>query len=218
MQVLGWLRQVGRKVGLVRFVSTSESAPPEKIPTRTVTLRELETEVREVDVRALAQVPADLSVPFARLFDAAGVQTPAHGWTIERLGKVLQDSSYKGKSRGDVQRAILQLLSADGAHVQDVVKDAVARDKTLDAFELHVSGKIEKLAAAQQERLTIISERIKDLQAEAAGIQEDAKLSEARWREWRDRKNACEREMAGSLAYLIDESAVSVGDARTQVK
>jgi hypothetical protein len=213
MLVWDWLKRVGGKVGLLRFVSTTSPAPPEKVPMRTVTLRDLVTELQSDKVRTLAESPAELLVSFDQIFAAAGVTPPAHGWTIERLGRLLHEKPYDEMPRADVQKAILQLLSADNVHVQDVVKDAVARDRAMDAYELFARARIANVAKARHERLLEISQQIKGLQAEAVRLQSESKDHEARWRDWFEKKVAREKEMAWTLAYLVDEAQISIGGA-----
>ena len=212
MQVWEWLKQVGGRVGLLHFLSTTSPAPPERIPTRTVTLRELMKEVGRRDARALEALPAELSVSLDQIFAAAGMASPPHGWTIERLGKLLREEPYQRMSRPAVQKAILELLAADEAHVQDLVKDAVTRDQALDAFAAMVRAKMNDLAAAQGQRLAEIDREIRELQTEAARLREETQTDAARWRDWRAEKAAREKEMAWALGYLLSECPITVDE------
>jgi hypothetical protein len=210
MPVLDWLRSAGDRLGLLRFVSTTNPAPPQKIPMRTVSLSELMIEVRKDEVETLAQQPAELSQPFEKVFDAAGIETPEHGWTIEKLKQHLADNDCKNKPREEIQKAILAALTADKAHVQDVVKDALARDRALDAFEESVHAKMHDRVTARQEKIISLEDEVKSLQREISQLKDEAKADEASWRAWHERKVAREKEMALALSYLLDQPVLDV--------
>jgi hypothetical protein len=57
-----------------------------------------------------------ISVPFEKVFEAAGIAAPVHGWTVGRLKSFLDAEGLRKRPREEVQKAILQALSADQAH------------------------------------------------------------------------------------------------------
>lgn len=210
MRVTDWLMSAGGKLGLLRFVSTTAAVRPHKVPTRTVRLSDLITEIRKDEVNELAQQPMELSQSFDKVFGAAGITTPEHGWTIQRLKETLDSGRFKGQSRQDTQKALLEMLAADKAHVQDLARDAVARDGALDAFEIFVQAKMEGRDAARRRKAAAIEAHINGLQAELAQLKAEAGADEAAWKTWHERKVACERDMSWALSFLLDKPAVSV--------
>jgi hypothetical protein len=212
MHILNWLKSAGGRIGLVSFVSTTAPAPPEKIPTRKVTLRELMSEVQHDEVKALADLPSELSASYEKVFDAAGVAAPPHGWTIERLQQQLRDARYATLDRQSVQKEILQTLSANQAHVQDVVKDAVARDQALDAFELFVVAKMNTRADMRKEKSAQLQDRIKELQKELAQLDAEAKSDHASLSQWQAKKVEFEKSMADALSFLLEKPVISIGN------
>ena len=211
MPVFDWLRNAGDRLGLLRFVSTTEPATPlQKIPMRTVRLSELMIEVRRDEVESLAQQPAELAQPFEKVFEAAGIEPPEHGWTIEKLKEHLAADDARNKLRPEIQKAILAALTADNAHVQDVVKDAVARGHALDAFEVSVHAKMHGRAAEREEKIASLQDEIKSLQREIGQLADEEKEDEADWRAWHERKVACEQEMAWALGFLLDQPVLEV--------
>jgi len=173
-------------------------------------LSELMIEVRKDEVESLAQQPAELSQPFGRVFDAAGIATPDHGWTIEKLEQHLAGDDCRNKPREAAQKAILAALSADKAHVQDVVKDAVARSRALDAFEVAIHAKMHDRVTARRDKVSHLEDEIKSLQHEISDLTAEAKEDEASWRAWHERKVAREKEMAAALGYLLDQPVLDV--------
>jgi hypothetical protein len=210
MALKDWLKSVSGKVGIVRFVSTTAPAAPRKVPTRTVTLKELLAETQKRDVETLSSLPGELSVSFDQVFDAAGIQAPAHGWTVCRMAEFLRDSRLKDMPRPALQQAIIAALAADQAHVQDVVKDAIARDEALDAFQIFVRAKMDTRAQARRKEMEQTRARILEMNGELARMEQEAAADDKRWQEWHTRKVSAEKEMSRTLAALIDDTVVTI--------
>jgi hypothetical protein len=207
------LRDLGGRLGVIRVVGAEgnpSNSGPCKVTTRTVMLKDLATEVRQDEVRLLAERPAELGVPFAKIFEAAGVKPAAHGWTIERLSAVLRTDEFKAMDRQAVQRAVLGMLSAEKAKAEDVVKDAVARDQSLDAYHTFVRKKMEDRAAARERRIAELQAQIKELEQACARQREESGADREQWQQWLGLKIAYEQDMAQALSYLLDHPVVSV--------
>ena len=114
MSLLDGLRALGGKLGLIQTAPAEVPAVPVKVVSRAVTLEALTTEVRAEEVRVLAELPAELSVGFDKVFETAGIVPPAHGWNIVRLQQLLRTEQYRGMDRESAQKAILGLLSGAG--------------------------------------------------------------------------------------------------------
>src|ERR1043165_7762346 len=162
MAVLDQLKTVASKLGIIRVVSAPAEKTAdegEKIQTRSVTLAQLMSEVQAEEVAALAALPADLSVPFEKVCEAAGVK-PTSRWTVDRLRDVLRGDKYKSLAREAAQKAIVAELTAEKAAVEDVVKDAIGRDQALDAFEKFAKAKMDKRTEARQRKTVEIESQI----------------------------------------------------------
>jgi hypothetical protein len=205
MGLLEQLRAVSEKIGLLEARSPSKSAAPVKIQTRSITLAELTTELRSEEIRALADLPAELSVDFERVFQAAGIKGAPGAWNAERLKQVLRTDAIKKLERKTAQIAVLNLLALDKVPVEDVVKDVIARDQALDAFEAFARRKLEDRRAARERQIEDLEEQRKRLIAENEGDAE-------RWRQWLESKRAAERELAWAVGYLIDRPVVTIDE------
>ena len=81
---------------------------------------------------------------FDKVFEAAGIKPGRHGWTVERLQRpAAARASSSRMDRAAAQKALLARSGRRRSHVEDLVKDAVARDQALDAFEEFVRGKMD---------------------------------------------------------------------------
>src|ERR1044071_5787454 len=104
MDLLGTLRKLGHRLGIVELSTETPPSLPAKIQTRTITLAELIMTIQVTEVRELAELPAELSVSFDDVFKAAGIQPSPSGWTVERLQEFLNSDRIKGMDRAQAQR------------------------------------------------------------------------------------------------------------------
>lgn len=213
MKLMVQLRLLAGRLRIIQIVESSQGqASPEKVATRSVTLAELTSEIRAAEVRALAELPAELTVDFTQVFDAAGIKPAGNVWTIEKLRQLLATDQYKAMTKPAAQQALLGLLSAEKVAVQDLVKDALARDQAIDAFENFVRQKLKARMGARDQRVASLESQIRSLQEECARLREEAKADRESWRQWHARKTRCEQEMAWAISYLVDGAVVSVDD------
>ena len=212
MSFLDLLQDLGDRLGILETAEVPVAQAPLKIQTRTVTLAQLATEIRDEEVRALADLPAELTIPFEKIFEAAGIRPPAHGWNVNRLKELLLTVEFKDKEREAAQKAILKVLGSEKVQVEELVKDAMARDKALDSFESFVRKKLEDRMAARERQIAEIESQVKSLQSQTEELQQKSKRDEDKWRDWRKEKRARERELAWTVGYLIDRQVISTDD------
>jgi hypothetical protein len=210
VDILNLLRTLGDRLGILEITTDRPNQTLPTIETRIVTLAELTTEIRSGEIRALADVPAELAVTFEKVFETAGIPHPSHGWTVERLKQLLKGDLFKGLERSAIQQKVLEKLRAENVDVQEVVKAAIAQDRALDEFEKSVSEKVRLRLAASEHRLGELDARIKDLQAQRARLGERLKAEQEQWTGWLRRKRAYEKELASTVGYLIDQSVITV--------
>jgi len=212
MSFVKFLQGVGDRLGILEAVSNPGDAAPVRIQTRIVTLRELTSEIDPGQVRALADSPAELAIPFDKIFETAGISSNPKDWTIERLRQVVASESLKNKPREEVQKSILNLLKAEGVPAESIVKDAMARDQALDSFEDFAREKVRERTDTCKRRLLEIETRIGDLQEERASLEARLKTDEEKWREWKKRKRAIEHDLASAASYIVDHPVITEGD------
>ncbi|MDM7995341.1 MAG: hypothetical protein QUT30_06615 [Acidobacteriota bacterium] len=212
MSFLKLLHGIGDRLGILEAVAAPDSRQPTRIQTRCVSIRDLAGEIRSEEIRELAASPAELSVPFEKIFEAAGVSTDPPAWTMERLKQFVSDESLKNKSREDVQRAILDALHSNGVSVDSILKDAMARDKAMDSYEDLVGQKMKARMETRKRRSLEIESRIRELQAEARAVEAALKADEETWRAWRKNKKQHERELATLVGYLVDHAVITLDE------
>jgi hypothetical protein len=204
MDLIGILRKLGDRIGIIEMSSAEKlTAAPAKIQTRTITLSELMMTVKVSEVHELAESPTDLYVSFEDIFKAAGYNAEKTAWTVERLQEFLNSDRIRKLSRDDMQHATLQMLKEENVDSADIVKDAIFRDQALDAFEESASRKRKRWHADQQQLLSDLSARMKQVEKEIAAEEE-------RWKDWRGQKRQRERDMAYAVGFLIDRPVISI--------
>jgi hypothetical protein len=213
MSLLSALGAVATKLGLIRVATVVDPKKKfTKITTRPIRLRDLITELRASDVCALADAPSEMSVPFDQLFAAAGIPTPAHGWSVDKLAQFLASEPCKSLDRPQAQVALLAALASEKVPVEDLVKDAMARDKAIDAYGARIFEKRQSRRQARSSEKTGLQNQIAALQSRLARLDEDAAVEDQLWREWWQRKLACEKQMAAAINYLLKDPVVTIDD------
>jgi hypothetical protein len=209
MSFFDFLQTMGGRLGILEASPKTMLGEPSKIVTRTVTLEELKTQIRSEEVRTLADLPAELTVPFEKIFETAGVRPAAQGWNVARLKAFLQTAPHPDKERDAVQKALLEALSTDQIRPEDLVKEAMAQDQALDAFEAFVNKKVADHMVLAQHQMAEIEARIQAQQAERTRLAERLRQDQEKLREWRRNKRAYERELAATIGYLTDRPVIS---------
>jgi hypothetical protein len=209
MGLLELMSSLGDRLGIIEKQKETNAQKPAKIQTRSVTLAELTSEVKSDEVQALADLPAELTVSFDRIFEASGIRASPNGWNIDRLRQLLETDAFKGRERSDVQKRILEVLAKEHVEPEQLVKDAVARDQALDAFEAFAKRKIQDRTGVLQHKLAEIENQIEALRVEQSKLKEQLAADEEKWRTWRRQKRAAERELAATVSFLIDRPIIT---------
>jgi len=209
MSLFDLLQSVGGRLGILEAPGTSCPGQPAKVTTRTVTLAELKSEIRSEEVRALAELPAELTLPFEKIFEAAGVATPAQGWSVGKLKELLAAEPFRALEPAAAQQALLDRLRAEGVPAEALVREAVAQDQALDAFEVFVRKKAEERRAAAEHRIAEVEASIRSLQAEQARLREQVRVEQDRLSRWQRSKCAFERDLAATIRHLTDRPVIS---------
>ncbi|MBM3791299.1 MAG: hypothetical protein FJW35_13265, partial [Acidobacteria bacterium] len=160
MNLLGMLRALGDRLGVLETARAQVSRGAVKIQLRTVSLLELAGDIREDQVRLLAEKPPELCQDFDAIFRAAGIQAPAHGWTVERLKHLLQTDLFRNIERVEAQQKLSDLLRGEGVDARELVVRAVEQDRALDEFERSARERLQERARAAERRTSEIAATI----------------------------------------------------------
>jgi len=195
MDLLGMLRKLGDRFGIIELKPDSQHpSVPMKIQTRTITLTELTIQIGEM--REIADLPAELPVSFEDIFKSAGIPAPPAGWTVDRLQEFLNSEPIRGMDRAEAQRETISMLAAEKVDSAEIIKDAILRDQTLDAFEDLMAKKRNQWQMEKKQQIEALKQEIA--------------AEEKKWNDWRRQKRQYEQNMARAVGYLIDRPVISI--------
>jgi hypothetical protein len=215
MSLMKLLRGIGDRLGILETVSAPDSPATARIRTRSVSLRELTGEIQSGAVESLAKSPSELEVPFEKIFESAGITANSQHWTADRLKLVIEGEHFGDKPREEVQKAVLERLRSEGIAAEVIVKDAMMRDRAMDAYEVAAREKMLARTESCKTRLAAAESRIRELQEECRAMEEAMKNDEARWSAWKKHKRAKERELASILSYIVDHQVITSDEQDT---
>ena len=203
------------------FVSVDESAgAPEETegtppaPTAAQSIAEI---ARSVGPPPSFPASAGNPTSFAEIYEAAEIHPPAHGFTIDKVGDMLRSEHIRNLPREVKRSSVLVALEAVGAPIQDVIQDAMKRDRALDTFESVQEQAVNRLQAEkEQENQQIQAELDRVVAEHRAHMQanNDAVAKEKeRFFAWRLKKQEEEQKIADSVSYFVTENPISGGHA-----
>jgi hypothetical protein len=167
-------------------------------------------------VPAVSTFSAPVADPtsFDQIYQAAEIGTPQHGYSITKVSKMLQSEHLQGLPLEVKRSSILVALEAAGAKIEDVIQDAVRRDRALDSFEKVMQKSRDDVEAAKvEENRKIEAEMNQMLASYRARIQanNDAVAKEnARFASWQTKKQQEERTIADAVSYFVSENPITI--------
>lgn len=203
------------------FVSTDapsgESALPDEAGQAPDAARMVAQIAASVPTEPTFSAPVQNPTSFDEIYSAAEIQTPPHGYSIEKVATMLASEHLRGLSAEVKKSSILVALEASGAKIEDVIQDAVRRDRALDSYERVLRKSLTDVQAKKaDENRQIEAEMNKMLADYRARIQANnetlAKESE-RFSTWLIQKQHEEKSIADAVSYFVSENPITVSGA-----
>jgi hypothetical protein len=170
-----------------------------------------------VDVKPEFARSMTTSSSFDEIYRAAEIHGPSHGYTIYKLAEMLHSEHIRAMPPEMKRSSILLALEAAGVKLQDIIEDAVRRDKALDTFEDVQRKSVEALEAKKTEENRQIQAEIDRLVAEhRSRIQansESITRENERFASWLREKQAEEQKIAGAIGYFVPANPITVSGA-----
>lgn len=160
-------------------------------------------------VPAASAGPVDLSV----VYDSAKITAPAHGYTVLKVAEMLSSEHLRDLPADVKRKSIMVALDAAGVTVDEIVEDAVRRDRALDTYERVLQQHVTDLdAAIAAENARIEEEIARQAATLRARIEENAQKLAAETAEllaWRTRKHQEEAAIAEAVGYFVTENPIT---------
>jgi len=165
---------------------------------------------------------AAASDSFEDVYKAAEIGAPPHGFTVYKVADLLQSPHVKNLPPEIKRSSVLLALEAAGVKIQEIIEDAVRRDKALDAFERVRRKSVDDLEAKKTDENRQIQAEIDRLIAEhRARIQANSEAitkERGRFNTWLSAKQKEEQKIADTVGLFVSENPVTVGTASDPAK
>jgi len=189
---------------------TEENSQPARNPAQTV------AEIAS-SIAAEPNFTAPISAAggFDEIYHAAEIPEPPHGYSIMKIAEMLQSERIRALPAEVKKNSILLALDASGVKIEQVIEDAVKRDRALDGFERVQQKALDDLEARKEgENQQIQAEVDKLVQEHNARIQankDEVAKEKERFYGWRLQKQQEEQKIADSVSYFVTENPITTG-------
>ncbi len=159
--------------------------------------------------------PVQNAASFEEIYAAAEIHPPVHGYSIMKVAEMLRSEHIRNLPREVKRSSVLVALEASGAPLQEVIEDAVRRDRALDTFERVQQKAVEELEARKrQEDAQIQAEMdrlVSEHRARMQANQDEVAREKERFFAWRLKKQEEEQKIAEAVSYFVAENPITTG-------
>ncbi len=160
-----------------------------------------------------------LTSDFEQIYAAAEIEVPTHGYTVYKIMELLDSEDLKSMSPEVKKSAITAALKITNVNINDVIKDAVARDKALDAYEsmkLKSIGDFEKRKldsneAIQKEIEEFLKTKNEQIEANKSSVAE----AKANLESWQRIKQEEEQKIFDAVSPFVTPNPVTLSKPKT---
>ncbi|MCC6367730.1 MAG: hypothetical protein IT165_29760 [Bryobacterales bacterium] len=154
---------------------------------------------------------------FDQIYQAAEVRTPPHGFTIFKIADMLKSEHIRELAVEIKRSSVLLALDAAGVKLQEVLEDAVRRDRALDTFEMVQQRALDQLEARKADENKKLQEEadrvLNELRSKIQANNDDVAKERERLQTWRLQKQQEERRIFDAVAPFVSENPISTGPA-----
>lgn len=200
-------------------VEPSREEVPERedaAPTVAQTVADIAALMDPPDPAALAQRPLT-ACAFSEIYEAAGIRPPAHGYTILTIASMLESEQIAKLPPEAKRSSVVLAVQSAGAAVQDIVRDAISRDRALDASELlqeQALASLELSKTKDNERLQAeLSRLVAEYRARMQANTGEVERARERFSGWRAKKQEEEQKIAHAVSYFVTENPITIRPA-----
>jgi hypothetical protein len=196
-----------------------ETSPPESTPApRSAPPSPAQTVAQIAPAAAMEPKftgPVSNPTSFDEIYSAAEIPVAAHGYTILKIGEMLQSEHIRSLAPTVKRSSILLALDAAGVKIQEVIQDAVRRDKALDTYErVQEKGLLELENKKNQENRQIQTELDRmaaEYQARIRKNTDEVAKEKERFFGWRLKKQQEEQKIFDAVSYFVTENPITTG-------
>lgn len=154
---------------------------------------------------------------FEQIYQAAEVPVPGHGFTIFKIAEMLKSEHIRSLPVEIKRSSVLLALDAAGVKLQEVIEDAVRRDRAIDTFEAVQQRALDQLEAKKTEENKKLQEDadrvLNELRSKIQANNDAVAKERERMQTWRLQKQQEERRIADAVAPFASENPITTGQA-----
>lgn len=207
--------------------SVSEAGPDASAagtPSAAQTIAEIAAAIKPPPLPPTAQVAQAVANPqsFEQIYEAAEIRTPPHGYTIFKVADMLKSEHIRALPVEIKRSSVLLALDASGVKLQEIIEDAVRRDRALDTFEIVQQRALDQLETRKVEDNRKLQEEadrvLNELRAKIQANNDEVARERERLQTWRLQKQQEERRIADAVAPFASENPITTGPAAAPAK
>ena len=170
-------------------------------------------------VKATAPLSGTVADPssFAQIYEAAEIHDPASGFTIFKIADMLKSEHIRTLPVEIKRSSVLLALDAAGVKVQEVIDDAIRRDRALDTFEAvqqRAQDQLETRKTEENKSLQAEADRVlNELRAKIQANNDEVTKERERLQSWRLLKQQEERRIADAVGPFVQQNPITTGPA-----
>ena len=162
-------------------------------------------------------VPAnELAVDFDSLFETMKVSSFSHGWSAKSVATYLQSSDILKLNSREAKEAMLRVLQENKVPLEDILSDAVNRDKALDAYEEFALKKLQERTSKRKQETVQLEKEIADREKRIRSMKDLQTQDEKAYQDWLKKKIAQEEQLVKVVSLITTEEKISVGSINSR--
>lgn len=146
---------------------------------------------------------------FEAVYQAFGIKDPANGFNVYRAEELLRSTHLKGATAEIRRSALMVALEALRIPAEDVIQDAVRRDKALTQFEKIEERRLREMEQKKSEENKRLQEEMERIFNEIREKMEDnnnsVKEARDKFQSWQEDKEKEEQRLSGVLQYFVQQ-------------
>ena len=158
---------------------------------------------------------AGSTTSFEEIYSAAEIPPPAHGFNIMKVAEMLHSEHIRNLPRDVKRSSVLVALEAAGAPIQEVIEDAVRRDRALDTFERvqeRSVGELESRKSQENQQIQTEMDRVvADYRTRMQANNDEVAKEKEKFFAWRLKKQEEEQKISDAVSYFVTENPITTG-------
>ncbi len=189
---------------------------PRAAPNAAQTVAQIAATVKAIEPKFTTSMSNTAS--FDDIYKAAEIRVPAHGFTIFKIADMLVSEHIRNLPSEVKRSSVLLALETAGVKLQEIIEDAVRRDRALDTFESIQKRTLEQLESQKKnDNLAIqaeIDRLVKEHQAKIQLNNDQVAKQKDQLAKWSRQKQQEEQRIADAIAPFVTDSPISTSTAR----